>query len=190
MPIAGRVSLLLFALFGLTLFFTGCPNGAGITCPTGQNFCNGSCVFVGSDPANCGVCGKACPGALACINGSCGCPTGLTNCADVCVDENVDGNNCGSCGAACVAGMVCSSGMCEVTCGPNLQQCGNSCIDTQNDPRNCGMCQHACDASSICCSGACVPLGTNDHCGSCAPCMPGNFCVDPGGDMGLFCSPG
>ena len=29
----------------------------------------------------------ACPGALACINGTCGCPQGLSNCNDVCVDE-------------------------------------------------------------------------------------------------------
>lgn len=189
MPIAGRASLLLFAIVA-ALFFVGCPNGAGITCPTGQNFCNGKCIYVTSDPQNCGGCGMACPGALACINGSCGCPGGLSNCADVCVDENVDGNNCGSCGAACVAGFVCSSGTCEVTCGANLQQCSQSCIDTQNDPRNCGMCQHACDTNQICCAGQCVLDDTRDHCGSCAPCLATEFCFNAGGDMGLICSAG
>jgi hypothetical protein len=190
MPIPGRVSLLLSAI-GAVLLFVGCPNGAGITCPTGQSFCNGQCIFANSDPQNCGGCGRACPGALACINGSCGCPTGLSNCADVCVDENVDGNNCGSCGAACVAGFVCSSGTCQVTCGSNLQQCGSSCIDTQNDPRNCGMCQNACAANNICCGGTCVLNDSPQHCGGCAACPNvTDFCFDSGGDMGLVCSAG
>ena len=189
MAIAGRASLQL-ALLGILVLQAGCPNGAGITCPTGQTFCGGKCIYVASDPANCGGCGTVCPGALACIDGSCGCPTGLSNCANVCVDENVDGNNCGSCGAVCVAGFVCSSGTCEVTCGPNLQQCSNSCIDTQNDPHNCGMCQHACGPFEICCGGMCVGTGTNAHCGSCAPCMPGSFCGSTGTDMGMTCIAG
>ena len=188
MPILGRLSL--FALLASPLLLIACPNGAGITCPTPQLFCGGKCIFASSDPANCGGCGMACPGALACINGSCGCPSGLSNCGDRCVDENVDGDNCGGCGAVCVAGFVCSSGMCEVTCGPNLQQCGNGCIDTQNDPRNCGMCQHACGPFEICCGGACTPTGSNEHCGSCAPCMPGSFCADSGTDMGMICAAG
>jgi hypothetical protein len=158
----------------------------------GPTLCNGQCVFPTSDPANCGACGMRCPGALACINGTCGCPQGLTDCADVCVDTNVDGNNCGSCGATCVAGMVCSSGMCEVTCGANLQQCGNGCVDTQNDPKNCGMCQKACAPNQICCSGTCVFDDTTEHCGGCAPCPnPGDFCGGLGvPDAGLTCSAG
>jgi len=189
MQSSGRASVL--ALVIATVFAAGCPNGAGITCPTGQSFCGGKCIFVGSDPANCGACGAVCPGALVCINGSCGCPMGLSNCADVCVDTNVDGNNCGDCGVACVAGMVCSSARCELTCGPNLQQCGNSCLDTMNDPRNCGMCGHSCDANMICCAGSCVLADTRDHCGGCAACpLPTDFCFDAGGDMGLICSAG
>ncbi|MGZ3405905.1 MAG: MXAN_6577-like cysteine-rich protein [Polyangia bacterium] len=185
----GRVSVLGLVAFACWLL-GGCPNGAGITCPTGQTFCGGKCIYVASDPANCGGCGTTCPGALACINGSCGCPSGLSNCADVCVDENVDGNNCGSCGAACVAGMVCSAATCQVTCGANLMQCGQSCIDTQNDPRNCGTCGNVCGASQICCAGMCVLNDTNQHCGSCAPCAATDFCFDAGGDMGLTCSAG
>ncbi len=180
----------LLALVAGALLLAGCPNSAGITCPNGQNFCGGKCVYVASDPANCGGCGTVCPGSLACINGTCGCPTGLSSCADVCVDENVDGNNCGDCGIACVAGMVCSSGSCEVTCGPNLQQCGSSCLDTQNDPMNCGTCQNACGAFQLCCAGTCVQSGTDNHCGSCAPCPSGAFCFSSGGDMGNYCSPG
>src|SRR5690349_7731860 len=102
--IPGRLSVL--PLVALALVLSGCPNGAGITCPNGQVLCGGQCVFPSSDPANCGGCGMACPGALACINGSCGCPQGLSNCNDVCVDENVDGNNCGACGQTCGPGLV------------------------------------------------------------------------------------
>jgi len=190
--------LWLIALFLVLLIALAIPvanavaqNGAGITCPTGQMFCGGKCIYVASDPANCGGCGTVCPGALACINGTCGCPSGLSNCADVCVDENVDGNNCGSCGAVCVAGMVCSAGMCEVTCGPNLQQCGNSCRDTMNDPMSCGMCGHKCDPNMICCAGQCVLNDTEQHCGGCAPCPNvGDFCFDAGMDLGLVCSAG
>src|SRR5512141_1746255 len=118
MQSTGRASVLALIVASLAVavfFVAGCPNGAGITCPNGQTFCGGKCIFVGSDPANCGACGAVCPGSLVCISG--GCPTGLTDCADVCVDTNVDGDNCGSCGVACVAGLVCSAGMCEVTCG-------------------------------------------------------------------------
>lgn len=194
MQSSGRASVLALITASLVVaivFVTGCPNGAGITCPTGQTFCGGKCIFVGSDPANCGACGAVCPGSLVCISGSCGCPMGLTNCADVCVDTNVDGNNCGGCGVACVAGLVCSAGMCEVTCGVNLQPCGQSCIDTQNDPKNCGMCGQVCNQGSICCAGTCVFDDTPQHCGGCAPCPnPTDFCGGLGSDMGLSCSAG
>lgn len=188
MSTAGRASLVLVVV--LALGTSGCPDSAGISCPTGQAYCGGKCIYVDNDAANCGGCGNVCPGALVCISGSCGCPTGLSNCADVCVDQNVDGNNCGGCGLACVAGMVCSSATCEVTCGANLVQCGASCIDPQNDPRNCGTCGHVCDANTICCAGTCVVDDTTAHCGSCAPCPAPFFCFNAGGDMGLTCSPG
>ncbi len=186
--LSGRAFIFVFASLFLV---AGCPNGAGITCPPEQSLCGGRCVFVASDPKNCGGCGMACPGSLVCIDGSCGCPPGLSNCADVCVDENVDGNNCGGCGQACLESFVCSGGACALTCGVNLQQCGNSCIDTQNDPRNCGMCQQACAANQICCGGTCVFNDTPQHCGGCAPCPhPTDFCGGLGTDMGLFCSAG
>ncbi|HEY2745652.1 MAG TPA: MXAN_6577-like cysteine-rich protein [Polyangia bacterium] len=186
--IPGRASVL--ALVAAALFATGCPNGAGLTCPNGQTFCGGRCIFVDNDPANCGGCGMACPGMLACIAGSCGCPQPLSNCGDVCVDENVDGNNCGGCGAACVSGMVCSGGSCAVTCGANLSQCGQSCVDTTIDPNHCGGCNVVCDPTmgQICCDSACVPAGTPDHCVGCAACPNGMVCDDFSG-MSLMCGP-
>jgi stigma-specific protein Stig1 len=188
--IPGRLSVLAFLAIALALL-PGCPNGAGISCPTGQTLCGDKCIFVNSDPANCGGCGVACPGSLACIAGSCGCPVPLSNCGNVCVDENVDGNNCGGCGVTCGPGLVCAGGSCAVTCGPNLLQCGSACFDGNVDPHNCGMCGHTCGDFELCCGGMCVMSGTFDHCGSCAPCPnPGDFCFDGGPGMGLTCSAG
>lgn len=187
MLIRGRAFELLLVVVSL---LAGCPNGAGITCPNGQTFCNGKCIFVANDPANCGACGRACPGSLVCIAGSCGCPAGQLACADVCVDPNVDPDNCGGCGVACVAGQLCAGGTCAVTCGVNLTQCSALCIDTNNDPNNCGMCGHACNPGEICCGGSCAVTGTEAHCMGCMPCMTGQFCYSPGGDMGNTCTAG
>src|SRR6185312_9518227 len=141
--ISGRASVLV--LVAVSFFVAGCPNGAGLTCPNGQTFCGGQCIFVNNDPANCGACGNTCPGQLACIAGSCGCPQPLVNCGNVCVDANVDPNNCGACGTKC-------------------------------------------GTFQICCSGMCVDNGTDQHCGSCAPCPNGMSCVDFGGSTGgLMC---
>ncbi len=185
-----RRSLRLGLIVLAALLVGGCPNGAGITCPNGQTFCNGKCIYVANDPANCGTCGNACPGALVCIAGSCGCPMGQAACADVCVDENVDPNNCGGCGVACVAGQVCAGGSCAVTCGPNLVQCGAFCRDTQNDVNNCGGCGVACAAGQVCCGGSCAVTGTNAHCLGCMPCPANGFCFTMGGDMGNVCTAG
>jgi hypothetical protein len=186
MLIPGRVCA--FVLVAFAVLAAGCPNGAGITCPNGQAFCNGRCTYVANDPQNCGQCGNVCPGLLVCINGSCGCPPNQTNCADTCVDVNVDPNNCGTCGQACVAGQLCASGACATTCGVNLMQCTNLCIDVQNDPKNCGMCGNACAATDICCGGSCVTSGTDAHCMGCVACPAGMTCVNfVGGDMGNVC---
>ena len=174
MLILGRVRAFVLAAFAVVA--AGCPNGAGITCPNGQTFCNGRCTYVANDPQNCGMCGNVCPGLLVCVNSSCGCPPNQTNCADICVDTNVDPNNCGSCGKACVAGQLCSAGGCATTCGVNLMQCANLCVDIVNDPKNCGACGKACNPSEICCGGSCVLTGTNEHCMGCVACTSGNFC--------------
>ncbi|HXU73912.1 MAG TPA: MXAN_6577-like cysteine-rich protein [Polyangia bacterium] len=184
--ISGRASVLV--LVAVSFFVAGCPNGAGLTCPNGQTFCGGQCIFVNNDPANCGACGNTCPGQLACIAGSCGCPQPLVNCGNVCVDANVDGHNCGACGNSCGPGQVCSNGSCALSCAPNLLECGNACFDGNVDPNNCGACGTKCGTFQICCSGMCVDNGTDQHCGSCAPCPNGMSCVDFGGSTGgLMC---
>jgi stigma-specific protein Stig1 len=188
MRFPGRARALVFAV--VASLVAGCPNGAGITCPSGQTLCNGSCTFVANDPQNCGVCGKACPGSLICISGSCGCPPEQLACADVCVDSKVDPNNCGDCGVSCVSGQLCSGGSCATTCGVNLTQCGNLCNDTMNDPMNCGMCGHACGVGELCCGGSCALIGTNEHCIGCMPCPPNGFCFTMGSGLGNMCGAG
>jgi hypothetical protein len=179
---------------GLLLCLTtaGCPNSAGITCPDGQMQCNGTCIGVTADGNNCGMCGRTCPAALACIAGECGCPGALKNCGDVCVDTAVDGRNCGDCGRPCGPSQVCSGGSCMVSCGSGLSNCNGQCINTMTDSNHCGMCGMPCGQFTICCGGSCVAPGTFEHCGSCTPCPnPGDFCSAPDGPTGTFqCLPG
>jgi hypothetical protein len=41
------------------------------SCAPGLADCGGACVALGTDPANCGGCGRACNGGQSCINGFC-----------------------------------------------------------------------------------------------------------------------
>ena len=54
---------------------TSSAGGTGNSCGAGQADCGAGCIDVLSDPANCGSCGKACPGGSACTNGECPCAT-------------------------------------------------------------------------------------------------------------------
>src|SRR5262245_31889884 len=56
------------------------PNSCGINSIN----CNGRCVVVINDPANCGACNRACDAGQVCTGGQCtapaGCPQGTTAC--------------------------------------------------------------------------------------------------------------
>lgn len=104
-----------------------------IGCAQGLTFCGspaymdlppiGACADLTSDPANCGGCGRVCPGGInaVCDFGACAitCARGTADCngdpADGC-ETNTDSNpnNCGSCGTACDvwAGQACVQGQC------------------------------------------------------------------------------
>jgi hypothetical protein len=118
------------ALLGATLFATipgvawARPSGRGPGgsqgCPQpGQSSCRGNCVFLGSDPNNCGKCGNVCPSTSGaqdfCINGVCQprCGPGETLCNGGCSDLNSDPANCGRCGNVCPIGQRCSNGTCQ-----------------------------------------------------------------------------
>ena len=192
------------------LLAAGCPNGAGVTCPNGQAYCNGVCLSVINDIHNCGSCNKTCSAELACINGACACPGSLTACNSTCIDTKVDSNNCGGCGNACGPGQVCAAGKCALTCGNNLTQCSGLCVDTISNPINCGTCNNVCGPNNFCVGGKCVfgcpaPLTqcqTTDannntvttcvdtsidvnNCGGC-----GNLCLSGDMAVGLICCSG
>ncbi len=98
-------------------------------CPAGLTYCNARCVDLGTDPRNCGTCGKQCASDFdltsvgVCSYGTCGrqCVSGRADCngnpSDGCeVNTNSDPQNCGGCGIVCdaVAGQACVRGRCVV----------------------------------------------------------------------------
>jgi stigma-specific protein Stig1 len=179
------------SLLGLLICaLAGCPNGAGITCPNGQSFCNGQCIVTSGDPKNCGGCNQVCASGTFCAGSTCvpGCPPPLAVCSAQCVDEQNDPANCGSCGNACAAEFFCVGGKCIFGCP--LTKCMNNtlCVDTNVDVNNCGFCGNACTINNICCSGHCVNFSTNLNCGGCVPCAMGTSCINMG--AGYVCIAG
>jgi hypothetical protein len=47
------------------------PKRAEQKCGDGQSVCNGTCVKIESDAANCGACAVVCPAGARCMNGRC-----------------------------------------------------------------------------------------------------------------------
>lgn len=84
------------------------------TCVAGDRACNGTCVSLASDPANCGACGNACAGGL-CSSGAC-CAAGQSVCNGACTSVASDAANCGACGNQCPAGSECAAGQCVNPC--------------------------------------------------------------------------
>ena len=118
------------ALLGATLFSTipgvawarptGRGPGGSQGCPEpGQSSCRGNCVFLQSDPNNCGKCRNVCPSTSGaqdyCINGVCQprCALGETFCNGTCTNLSTDPANCGRCGNVCPIGQQCSNGTCQ-----------------------------------------------------------------------------
>lgn len=81
-------------------------------CPGGGSPCGSECVFLGSDPNNCGACGNVCEAGVECIGAQCldtdPCDGMGYPCNGVCVDLDNDNNNCGDCGNQCEAPEVCN----------------------------------------------------------------------------------
>ncbi len=86
--------------------------------------CNGACVYLQTDPNNCGSCGKTCPAYAhadpVCSGGQCvfTCSAGRGDCnnqrasdgCETCIKYDI--NNCGVCGNHCPAGTFCYLGNC------------------------------------------------------------------------------
>jgi streptogramin lyase len=142
-------------------------------CSTGQRECNGLCVSVAIDPANCGACGTRCADTERCVEGQCrvSCPGSQIACpvavgdagmtTPLCVSLDTDRNHCGACGVRCGPGQVCSNGMCTTSCAELLTTCsdpmtGAYCADLRRDPRNCGECGRGCAPGQSCEGSRCV----------------------------------
>jgi hypothetical protein len=172
-------------------------------CPPGQVSCSGLCVDLRSDAANCGACGRACPGAPnaapRCVAGVCqvACRPGFGDCdgnpANGCeTDLTSDAAHCGTCDSACPAfpnaTPACSGGRCTSTCAPGFGDCdgnpANGCeTDLTSDVAHCGKCTLACIGSvtttATCQGGTCQYACTNPGPGQ---VICGKSCVDTNTD--------
>ncbi len=141
---------------------------ADVACATGELRCGSLCVDTKSAHDNCGVCGKICGAAEACVAGGCStsCPAGQAVCAGQCVTVATDNANCGSCGKACTAGAVCSNSACATSCAASLTTCGGGdaggdagaayCANTKTDNDNCGTCGKSCGPGESCKASVCT----------------------------------
>ena len=171
---------------------TGTPSGCGlghhaefcdVDAGTADVCCASGCVDTQTDSQNCGYCGNACYGGLACVGGTCTALTctastetapcavdgGAGNCcSSSCVDLETDPHNCGDCGHGCAGSTTCAHGGCGVdTCDASHAGapchladglglcCAAGCVDTDSDPQNCGGCGLPCAPGQTCSGGGC-----------------------------------
>lgn len=142
----------------------GCAGDGECTTDGGvkQVCCNHLCTETANDNANCGACGKICPGQTA----SC--------CNSLCVDAMSDIKNCGACNKVCgpVANSTpsCSMMACVPTCQMGYKDCNamymDGCeVNTTNDVNNCMACGNKCapvtNGVQACVSSACVIASCN-----------------------------
>ena len=128
-------------------------------CDTGS-CCNGTCIVLGMDEANCGKCALTCPALQSCVVGEC------LACTANCTGKTCGPDGCGGLCGTCSAGTVCFGGTCTA-CLPN---CLNSVCGDDGCGGTCGKCtaNQACVAGQCSsCTAACVGknCGENDGCG-------------------------
>ena len=170
---------------------------AGHCCAGGQDCCNGVCMDVLSDEANCGSCGHTCAdsgnGAGVCCNGQC-CGPGLVCDDGVCLSctssgQCADGGTC--CGGECIeAGRVCClsstgvSGSCAAgeTCCYKPDGSGGVCA---------GPGETCCpDGRTVCTNGGvCGQPGDTYPCCYASQLCGGHCCIEPDRCLGGTCCP-
>ncbi|TNE46998.1 MAG: hypothetical protein EP343_22030, partial [Deltaproteobacteria bacterium] len=189
-----------------------CPSGQACshgvcqtTCQQGLTNCNGNCVNLKTDRANCESCSSqqfstACHPGEVCSNGVCQlqCQVGLNQCGNLCVDLQTNNQHCGNCSTtasptACKPGEVCSGGKCVTSCQTGQTNCNGTCVNTNTDRFHCGKCGTTCGPGTICirgacqlqcqpgltnCNGTCSNLSNDrNHCGLCGiACPSGEVC--------------
>jgi hypothetical protein len=132
-----------------------------LVCDAGEADCDGRCVALATDHANCGACGVG-VGALGdCVDGAVVCAADATVCGGVCVDAARDPLNCGGCAVPCAATDFCTTQggttSCTASCPSGFTACGRACVDLDADHYNCGACGHACPGGQVCTAGECRP---------------------------------
>ena len=135
---------------------------SGNSCPPGMSPCaDGYCYELASSPANCGLCGNACPAGMICIASTCtSVPTEVITAAVTAVTTSSTGP----------LGTVGVSKFCLIK---GLTNCDGTCVNLTTSHLNCGSCGHTCKGiHGICCGGTCTNLQDDPlNCGSC-----GNKC--------------
>ena len=157
----------------------------GVECKDGFANCdrandNACEIDVGTDPENCGSCGKVCelPQAEAeCSQGECrikagSCEPGYRDCngdaADGCeVELATNELHCGACHQVCPdlnGSPSCAAGKCAITCQDGFANCDNSTtngceVNLATSSKNCNACGKVCAAaagySAYCKDGSC-----------------------------------
>jgi Stigma-specific protein, Stig1 len=150
-------------------------------CPTATTLCGAVCTLTGSDPANCGSCGRMCASGEVCMSGTCTrtCSAPSTQCATACVDTQTDPAHCGACNQLCSVGVhatpACGGGRCGIVCETNFRDCdgnpGTGCeVSIVGDIANCGACGRACtaaNATSVCAASVCSIAACSAGFGNC-----------------------
>lgn len=133
-------------------------------CTAGAQACNGVCVDLQRDLANCGACGRSCSGATNCLDGECACEIDRRLCGNTCIAIASDPRHCGACGNACNQGDDCRHGEC---CHPGFHG-----LEPPEQP----IC---CPVGDICDGVACCYPG--DECKNATCCAPEGYLVCAGG---------
>lgn len=175
--------------------------------------CEGTCVDLETDPANCGGCGRRCDPGELCSSGTCAssmCPSGLTRCIigidrrTACVDTRWDSTHCGGCGQGCsdtCEDAVCTGEVCRL---PEIGCDADGCVNALTDEDHCGGCNVYCDgaADETCVDGYCTRQMDGGLDGGGASCESGQTdcgalgCLDLDSDRtscgvcGRSCGPG
>ena len=141
-------------------------------CDSTEAECDGECVDLTLDPANCGECDNVCGDDQECLDAECldECLPTEDRCEGECSDLQTDEANCGECGSVCDG--VCEGGECTVSCAEGETLCGGECVDLSSDAAHCGACDNTCDTADECVFSTCALPCTGN-----ADCDSGEFCT-------------